>query len=485
LTSTDGKLVLTVNGEIYNHKIIKSKLKTPHDPFKTASDCEVILHLYKEKGEEFLNDLDGMFCFVLFDGEHYIAARDPIGVCTLYQGWGEDGSVWFASEMKCLHKVCNRIISFPPGHVYSSRTGQARRYYQPFWLMNPDHIPLNPVDYTQIRTSLEKSVIKRLMTDVPYGILLSGGLDSSLVAAIANRHRKKRVEDDEQSEAWWPQLHTFSIGLIGAPDLSAARLAANFLKTIHHEFTFTVQDGLDAIPDVIKHLETYDVTTVRASTPMYFLSRKVKACGVKMVLSGEGSDEIFGGYLYFHSAPTDADFHKECVSRVNCLHLSDCLRANKSTLAWGLEAREPFLDKAFLDICMNVDPAEKRCSPTRIEKYILRKAFDTPEDPYLPDSILWRQKEQFSDGVGYNWITLLKEYTESQVTDEMFQKTAERFPHDTPTSKEAYYYRDIFEKLYPAKMCLGTVQRWIPRTDWGCSADPSGRAQKAHQQALI
>ena len=479
LKTDDGRLVLTVNGEIYNHRTLRTELKQPHK-FRTQSDCEVILHLYDEIGENVAQKLDGFFAFVLTDGEHYIAARDPIGVTTLYQGRGKDGSMWFASEMKCLVDVCDEVDVFPPGHVYSSRTGELRRYFQPSWWFTESIIPRNPVDYQRLRDTLEKAVIKRLMSDVPYGVLLSGGLDSSLIAAIAARHARHRVEDDENSEAWWPRLHSFSIGLPDAPDLLAARRVADFLGTVHHTFHFTIADGLDALSDVIYHLETYDVTTVRASTPMYFLARKIKATGVKMVLSGEGSDEIFGGYLYFHQAPSGAELHRECLSRIKALHYADCLRANKSTMAWGLETRVPFLDKEFLEVAMNIDPDEKLCRGDRMEKYILRKAFDVESSPYLPQDILWRQKEQFSDGVGYSWIDQLKAFTEAQVTDEMFATAKDIFPQDTPVTKEAYYYRSLFHKHFPQTMCLATIKRWVPRTDWGCHSDPSGRAQRIH-----
>jgi asparagine synthase (glutamine-hydrolysing) len=479
LKTDDGRLVLTVNGEIYNHKALRANLKQPHK-FKTSSDCEVIMYLYDEIGEEMVNKLDGFFAFVLTDKEEFLVARDPIGITTLYQGQGPDGALWFASEMKCLIDVCKEVSVFPPGHVYSSRTGKLRRYFEPSWWHSELEIPRASVDYVRLRETLEKAVVKRLMSDVPYGVLLSGGLDSSLIAAITARHARLRVEEDEKLEAWWPRLHSFSIGLPNAPDLIAAHRVAEFLGTVHHSFCFTVSDGLDALSDVIYHLETYDVTTIRASTPMYLLSRKIKATGVKMVLSGEGSDEIFGGYLYFHQAPSGAELHRECLSRIKALHYADCLRANKSTMAWGVEVRVPFLDKDFLEVAMTIDPDEKLCRGDRIEKYILRKAFDVPENPYLPEDILWRQKEQFSDGVGYSWIDELKAFTETQVSDEAFARAKDTFPDDTPTTKEAYYYRVLFHKHFPQKMCLETIKRWIPRTDWGCSADPSGRVQKAH-----
>ncbi|KAJ1569898.1 asparagine synthetase, partial [Nowakowskiella sp. JEL0078] len=502
LTNVDENVFLSVNGEIYNHITLRKGLKQEHT-FKTHSDCEVILHLYQEVGDKVFSMLDGMFAFVLYDAKNdvYIAARDHVGIVTLYMGWRDsDNSVWFASEMKSLNEDCDRIIAFPPGHYYSSATKETKQYYHPQWFDHPTqgYPPLEDelkvlskeeedAMYTAVRTTLEKAVKKRLMSEVPYGVLLSGGLDSSLIASIAMRMRKEEdlPEDDDDmrsaisSSAAWPRLHSFSIGLPGSPDLKAALVVAKFLGTLHHSFTFTIYEGLDAIEEVIYHLETYDVTTVRASTPMYLLSRKIKAMGVKMVLSGEGSDEIYAGYLYFHDAPSAQGLHHECISRIQNLHTSDCLRANKSTMAWGLEARVPFLDKAFLDVSMTQVPAAAKLSSRapynhRIEKYVLRKAFDTPENPYLPDEVLWRQKEQFSDGVGYSWIDSLKDQAELKVDDESFALAHERFPHDTPTTKEAYWYRTVFEKHFPQKACLESVVRWIPRKDWGCSEDPSG-----------
>ncbi|KAF9910647.1 asparagine synthetase [Linnemannia zychae] len=500
LTNDDETLILSVNGEIYNHKALR-KMCPEDTHFKTQSDCEVILHLYKTMGPEVVKHLDGMFSWVLLDTKknRILAARDPIGITTLYQGWNskQPGTIYFASELKALNEECDRIIAFPPGHIFDSETGETTRYFEPTW-WDGEKIPSNPVDYKLIRESLEKAVRKRLMSEVPYGVLLSGGLDSSLIASIAARETQKIIdgvplnskdgdEVDESAVASWPRLHSFSIGLEGSPDLAAARVAADYLKTVHHEYTFTVQDGLDAIADVVYHLETYDVTTIRASTPMYMLSRKIKAMGVKMVLSGEGADEIFGGYLYFHAAPSAADLHTETVSRVKNLHYADCLRANKSTMAWGVEARVPFLDKAFLEVAMNVDPKEKMSFKGKMEKHILRKAFDTSDDPtakpYLPDSILWRQKEQFSDGVGYSWIDTLKDTAVAKVSDEEFAKAATRWPQDTPQTKEAYWYREVFEQWFPQDACTESVVRWIPRGDWGCPADPSGRAQKVHDAA--
>ena len=493
------EITLAVNGEIYNHRDLRKKLKRKHN-FQTRSDCEVILYLYDELDLECANVLDGFFSFVLHDTrngrDRVIAARDPIGITTLYQGFDSKSpeTVYFASELKCLHPVCDKIISFPPGHIYDSETGKTTRYFKPTWLVNPT-TPTNPADLNLIRKTLEKAVRKRLMSEVPYGVLLSGGLDSSLIASIAARETERVAKaqaklsatpngsvtnlpsfineysgevgitsdedrDDSAALAAWPRLHSFSIGLPGSPDLLAARAVAKFLGTVHHEHTFTVEEGLDAVQDVIYHLETYDVTTIRASTPMYLLSRKIKAQGVKMVLSGEGSDEIFGGYLYFHKAPNGAEFHRECVERVSNLHLSDCLRANKSTLAWGLEARVPFLDKSFLQVCMNIDPTEKMITKEKMEKYILRKAFDTTHDkslrPYLPHNILWRQKEQFSDGVGYSWIDALKDKADAEISDDQLASPRLEWGSDSPDSKEAYLYRCMFDSKIPYANALLT-----------------------------
>lgn len=462
-----------------------------------------------EHGLDAPKHLDGMFSFVLYDKkqDRTIAARDPIGVTTLYQGWSskEPGTVYFGSELKCLHQVCDRIESFPPGHVYDSKTGERTRYFEPSW-WDEKRVPQKPVDLRVLRDTLEKAVRKRLMAEVPYGVLLSGGLDSSLVASIAQREtlRLKKAAlaaaangtetpqeleedrgeglvgiDDENKLStltFLPQLNSFSIGLPGSPDNEAALKAAKFLGTKHHVMTFTIEDGLNALSDVIYHLETYDVTTIRASTPMYLLSRKIKAMGIKMVLSGEGSDEIFGGYLYFGHAPDKESFHDECVRRVKNLHLADCLRANKSTSAWGLEARVPFLDKQFLETALDIDPADKLIAEGRIEKYILRKAFDTSDEPdvepYLPDEILWRQKEQFSDGVGYGWIDALKDNAELHVTDEMMKNPKPEWGSDIPDTKEAYWYRCMFDEHFPPT-CASTVMRWVPK--WVKQSDPSGR----------
>ncbi|OJJ44746.1 hypothetical protein ASPZODRAFT_134859 [Penicilliopsis zonata CBS 506.65] len=504
LVNDDGSLALAVNGEIYNHRILRKSLKTPYN-FKTHSDCEVIIPLYMEHGLDAPKHLDGMFSWVLYDKkqDRVIAARDPIGVTSFYYGtsWKTPGAVYFASELKCLHPVCDKILAFPPGHVYDSKTGEFTRYFEPKW-WDPTNVPSTPLDLKLIRETLEKSVRKRLMAEVPYGVLLSGGLDSSLVASIAQRETLRMQEAAKSAAAsqareselvgiddsnelstvtTFQQLHSFSIGLPGAPDTKAALEVAEFLGTKHHAFTFEVQEGLDALSDVIYHLETYDVTTIRASTPMYLLSRKIKAMGVKMVLSGEGSDEIFGGYLYFHAAPNREEFHKETVRRVKNLHLADCLRANKSTSAWGLEARVPFLDKKFLEVCMDIEPKEKMITKERIEKYILRKAFDTSDEPdvepYLPDKILWRQKEQFSDGVGYSWIDGLKDNAELHVTDEMMKNPKPEWGTDIPDTKEAYWYRCMFDEIFPP-YCASTVERWTPT--WSKQTDPSGRAIATH-----
>jgi len=478
-------IALTVNGEIYNYQSIRDSLLPKHS-FRTRSDCEPIVHLYEEVGDECVKQLRGDFAFVLLDTVtgHYLAARDPIGVVPLYIGWHKDGSVWFASECKALKDDCEKFQAFPPGYYYSSKIRDFHRYYTPEWYgegVPSGDSPISQGGLANLREALEKAVVRRMMSDVPYGVLLSGGLDSSLVAAITARHAERRVEDNEKTRAWWPRLHSFCIGMKGAPDLIAAKKVADFLGTVHHEFYFTVQEGIDALRDVIWHLETYDITTIRASTPMYFLARRIKAMGVKMVLSGEGSDEIFGGYLYFHQAPDAQEFHKECCRRVKNLYKFDCLRANKSTAAWGLEVRVPFLDQEFLDVAMGVNPNEKLCGKGRIEKWVIRKAFETPDDPYLPEDILWRQKEQFSDGVGYSWIGGLKEHAERAVTDDEFAKRHEAFPFDTPETKEAFYYRQIFEQLYPDKNTRTTVSHWVPT--WGANKDPSGRAQLVHVAA--
>ncbi|ODQ64992.1 glutamine-hydrolyzing asparagine synthase [Nadsonia fulvescens var. elongata DSM 6958] len=498
ILNEDESISLAVNGEIYNHRTIRADF--PDYPFKTHSDCEPIIPLYQKYDIDAPKHLDGMFAFALYDAnkDRIIAARDPIGITTLYMGtsYKNPKTVFFASELKCLTEDCDSIKAFPPGHVYDSATGQLTRYFEPTW-WDGKKIPSTPVDYSLIRETLEMAVRKRLMSEVPFGVLLSGGLDSSLIASIAARETRKAApespinhdlagvdESGHLKNTSGSALHSFAVGLPGAPDLIAAKNAAKFIGSIHHEHTFTVQDGLDALQDVIYHLETFDVTTIRASTPMYLLSRKIKAQGIKMVLSGEGSDEIFGGYLYFGAAPSASAFHEECVQRVKNLHFADCLRANKSTMAWGLEARVPFLDKQFLEVCMNIDPKDKMIDADHIEKYILRKAFCTKDDPsatpYLPDEILWRQKEQFSDGVGYSWIDGLKDTAEKVITEEQLANPKPHWGTDVPQTKEAYWYRCMFDEVFPQQAAASTVMRWVPKAEWGCHADPSGRYVKAH-----
>ncbi|CAJ2667838.1 asparagine synthetase [glutamine-hydrolyzing] 3-like [Trifolium pratense] len=483
LYNEDKTVIVTVNGEIYNHKKLRQGLSS--HKFRTGSDCEVIAHLYEEHGEEFVDMLDGMFSFVLLDtkDKSFIAARDAIGITPLYLGWGHDGSIWFASEMKALMDDCERFIPFPPGHIYSSKQGGLRRWYNPPWFS--ESIPSTPYDSTILREAFERAVFKRMMTDVPFGVLLSGGLDSSLVAAVANRYLAK----SDAARQWGSQLHTFCIGLKGSPDLKAAQEVADYLGTCHHELHFTVQEGIDAIEEVIYHIETYDVTTIRASTPMFLMSRKIKSLGVKMVLSGEGSDEIFGGYLYFHKAPNKEELHQETCRKIKALHLYDCLRANKSTSAWGIEARVPFLDKEFISTSMAIDPEWKMIRPDlgRIEKWVLRNAFDDDKTPYLPKHILYRQKEQFSDGVGYSWIDGLKDHASAQVTDAMLKHANFVYPENTPTTKEGYHYRTIFEKLFPKNsarlsvpggpsVACSTAKAVEWDAAWSKNLDPSGRA---------
>ncbi|CUM67632.1 uncharacterized protein PRCAT00005333001 [Priceomyces carsonii] len=510
ITSSDGNYSLTVNGEIYNHIHLRDSM--PNYKYKSMSDCEPIIPLFEKYDVDAPKYLDGMFAWVLYDKkrDRVVAARDPIGITTLYMGKckSHPETRYFASELKCLTDECDEIQAFPPGHVYDSDTDKLTRYFNPSW-WDGSKVPQKHVDYKEVRESLELAVRKRLMAEVPYGVLLSGGLDSSLIASIAARETQKAAQRlsneginandeltgvDEKGSlhaAGWSRLHSFAIGLPGAPDLLAAEKVAHFIGTIHHSHTFTLEEGLDALNDVIYHLETYDVTTIRASTPMYLLSRKIKAQGVKMVLSGEGSDEIFGGYLYFANAPSAKEFHEECVQRVKNLHFADCLRANKSTMAWGLEARVPFLDKEFLEVCMNINPEDKLIKPKegRIEKYILRKAFDTSDDPnakpYLPEEILWRQKEQFSDGVGYSWIDSLKDAAEAAVSDEDFANPKAEWGDDIPTTKEAYWYRCKFDEIFKdSKAAASTVMRWIPKAEWGCHADPSGRYATTHEHKV-
>jgi len=481
--------VLSVNGEIYNHMLLRKELKKEH-LWQTKSDCEVILYLYDEYGPEFLNKVNGMFAFILYDKkkEDYFIARDHIGIEPLYVGWDDNGTFYVASEMKALVDYCTKIEEFSPGH-YLTGSGKFVRWYNPAWA---DTIPKKKLSLPKLRQALEKSVKKHMMSDVPYGVLISGGLDSSLIAAIASKFRKNRVESEGKEEAWWPRLHSFSVGLKNSPDLKFARKVADYIGTVHHETIFTIQEGFDAIKDVIYHLETFDVTTVRAATPMYLMARKIKSMGIKMVLSGEGADEVFGGYLYFHMAPNAKELHEETVRKLFMLSKYDCLRANKSTAAWGVETRVPFLDREFLDFAMSFDPKDKMCSTNKIEKYALRKAFTG----YLPKEILWRQKEQFSDGVGYGWIDYLKKHTESTVTDEMMADAQHRFPIQTPSSKEEYFYREIFDGFFPGSTAAMTVPvgptiacstptafRWSK--EFAKMADPSGRAVKSvHKQAI-
>lgn len=453
LFSLDHKQILAVNGEIYNHQDIRKRYAGIY-PFQTGSDCEVILALYRDKGIHFLEDLNGIFAFALYDEEkdEFLIARDPIGVIPLYIGYDADGKVYCASELKALEGYCDRYEPFLPGHYYYSKEGKMTRWYTRDW-MSFDAVKNNPASVEELRDALEAAVRRQLMSDVPYGVLLSGGLDSSVISAIAKKYASRRIETNGKQEAWWPQLHSFAIGLKGAPDLAKAREVADFIGTIHHEINYTIQEGLDAVRDVIYFIETYDVTTVRASTPMYLLARVIKSMGIKMVLSGEGADEVFGGYLYFHKAPDARAFHEETVRKLSKLYLYDCLRANKSLSAWGVEGRVPFLDKEFLDVAMRINPVAKMCTGKTIEKKIIREAFQD----MLPESVVWRQKEQFSDGVGYNWIDTLKAITDQAVSDEQMNQAAQRFPINTPRNKEEYYYRSIFEEYFPSESAAYSV----------------------------
>ena len=453
LYSPDRKQVLAVNGEIYNHQEIRKKYADSYE-FQTKSDCEVILALYRDKGIDFLEDLSGIFSFVLYDQERdeFLIARDPIGVIPLYIGYDESGRIYVASELKALEGQCEHYEPFLPGHYYWSREGHIHRYYQRDWFQY-DAVKDNAASVDAIRTGLQAAVKRQLMSDVPYGVLLSGGLDSSVISAIAEKYSEMRIEDNSQTKAYWPRLHSFAVGLKGAPDLAKAKLVANHIDTVHHEINYTIQEGLDAIRDVIYFIETYDVTTVRASTPMYLLARVIKSMGIKMVLSGEGADEIFGGYLYFHKAPSAQDFHEETVRKLSKLHLYDCLRANKSLSAWGVEGRVPFLDKEFLDVAMRTNPSAKMCPGKEIEKRIVREAFAN----LLPAEVAWRQKEQFSDGVGYSWIDTLKQMTSEAVSDEQMAHAAERFPINPPKNKEEYYYRSIFAEHFPSDSAARSV----------------------------
>ena len=453
LFAPDKQQVLAINGEIYNHRDIRRRYEQTY-AFQTGSDCEVILALYREKGIDFLEELNGIFAFALYDEakDEFLIARDPIGVIPLYIGYDSDGTVYCASELKALEGFCERYEPFLPGHYYSSREGKMVRWYKRDW-MTYEGAMSNPVPVSALHDALEAAVRRQLMSDVPYGVLLSGGLDSSVVSAIAKKYAARRVETDGQKEAWWPQLHSFAIGLKGAPDLVKAREVADFIGTVHHEINYTIQEGLDALRDVIYFIETYDVTTVRASTPMYLLARVIKSMGIKMVLSGEGADEVFGGYLYFHKAPDARAFHEETVRKLSKLYMYDCLRANKSLAAWGVEGRVPFLDKEFLDVAMRIDPQYKMCPGKTIEKKIVREAFSD----MLPESVVWRQKEQFSDGVGYSWIDTLKAVTAESVSDTEMEHAADRFPINTPRNKEEYYYRSIFEEYFPSESAARSV----------------------------
>ena len=453
LFSPDHKQILAVNGEIYNHLDIRKRYAGKYQ-FQTGSDCEVILALYRDKGIHFLDELNGIFAFALYDEEQdtFLIARDPIGVIPLYIGYDADGKVYCASELKALEGFCDRYEPFLPGHYYDSKEGKMTRWYTRDW-MSYDAVKDNPASVEELREALEAAVRRQLMSDVPYGVLLSGGLDSSVISAVAKKYASRRVESNGKQEAWWPQLHSFAVGLKGAPDLAKAREVADHIGTVHHEINYTIQEGLDAVRDVIYFIETYDVTTVRASTPMYLLARVIKSMGIKMVLSGEGADEVFGGYLYFHKAPDARAFHEETLRKLSKLYLYDCLRANKSLAAWGVEGRVPFLDKEFLDVAMRLNPAAKMCPGKTIEKKIVREAFQD----MLPEGVAWRQKEQFSDGVGYSWIDTLKAVTSQAVSDEQMAHAAERFPVNTPMNKEEYYYRSIFEEYFPSESAARSV----------------------------
>lgn len=485
LYSKDRKLVLAVNGEIYNHREIRKHFEGKYE-FLTQSDCEVILALYREKGPNFLEDLNGIFAFALYDIENnrFLIGRDHIGIIPLYQGWDKDGAYYVASELKALEGYCNKIEEFLPGQYFYSCDSQPTQWYHRDW-MEYDNVKDNTSNVETLRKALEDAVERQLMSDVPYGVLLSGGLDSSIISAVAKKFAARRIESGNKEEAWWPRLHSFAIGLEGSPDLAAARKVAEHIGSIHHEIHYTVQEGLDAIRDVIYHIETYDVTTVRASTPMYLLARYIKSMGVKMVLSGEGADEIFGGYLYFHKAPNAREFHEETVRKLGKLHLYDCLRANKSLAAWGVEGRVPFLDKEFLDVAMRLNPRDKMACNGKIEKHILREAFQD----YLPKEIAWRQKEQFSDGVGYSWIDSLKAIANEKISDEQMENVQYRFPINPPMTKEEYVYRSIYSELFPsdsAARCVPSEASVACSTsvalEWDAAfknnADPSGRSVK-------
>ena len=491
LFSLDRKLILAANGEIYNHREIRSCYKDLYK-FQTQSDCEVILALYKQKGVDFLDDLNGIFGFAIYDVENdeYFIARDHMGVIPLYMGWDQNGTFYVASELKALEGYCTKIELFPPGHFLSSKDGKFVQWYNREWV-EFSAVKENETTISEIKKALEDAVHRQLMSDVPYGVLLSGGLDSSVTSAIAKKYASRRVESNDQAAAWWPQLHSFSVGLEGSPDLAAAQVVADHIGTVHHEIKFTIQEGLDAVRDVVYNLETYDITTIRASTPMYLMARVIKSMGIKMVLSGEGADELFGGYLYFHKAPNAEELHDETVRKLNKLHMYDCLRANKSLAAWGIEGRVPFLDKEFIDVAMRINPQDKMINGERMEKWVVRKAFED----MLPESVVWRQKEQFSDGVGYSWIDTLKKVAGQAVSDEQLTNARYRFPIQTPQNKEEFYYRTIFESYFPsdaAALCVPQEASVACSTkialEWDEAFknmnDPSGRAvPKVHDKA--
>ena len=490
LISPSGNLILAANGEIYNHRELREPYESKYG-FKTQSDCEVILAMYENEGSSFVEKLNGIFAFAIFDEakDEYFIARDHMGIIPLYMGWDGDGTFYVASELKALEGVCTKIELFPPGHYFHSKDSEPTAWYKPDW-KDFENVKDNPTSIEQLHDALSDAVHRQLMSDVPYGVLLSGGLDSSITSALAKKFAAHRVESNDEQDAWWPQLHSFSVGLEGSPDLAAAQEVAKHIGTVHHEIKFTIQEGLDAIKEVIYHLETYDITTIRASTPMYLMARAIKALGIKMVLSGEGADELFGGYLYFHKAPNEREFHEETVRKLEKLHQYDCLRANKSLAAWGIEGRVPFLDKEFIEVAMRLNPKDKMITEERMEKWVLRKAFES----YLPPSVAWRQKEQFSDGVGYSWIDTLKELVASEVSDEQIANAHFRFPVQTPQNKEEFYYRTIFESHFPSEAAALSVPS-VPSV--ACSTpvalawdaafqnqnDPSGRAvAKVHEK---
>ena len=493
LFSPDKKLILAANGEIYNHRALRKQFEGKYD-FQTESDCEVILALYQEKGVHFLDEMNGIFGFVIYDTkkDEYFIARDHMGIIPLYIGWDQHGNFYVASELKALEGYCSKIELFPPGNYMSSKNGVFVKWYKREWT-DFENVKDNETSIEAIKTALEAAVHRQLMSDVPYGVLLSGGLDSSITSAIAKKYAQKRIESGDTVDAWYPQLHSFAVGLEGSPDLAAAKKVADHLGTIHHEIKFTIQEGLDAIRDVIYNIETYDVTTIRASTPMYLMARVIKSMGIKMVLSGEGSDELFGGYLYFHKAPNAREFHEETVRKLSKLHMYDCLRANKSLAAWGIEGRVPFLDKEFMDVAMRINPQDKMINGERMEKWVLRKAFED----MLPASVAWRQKEQFSDGVGYSWIDTLKAMVAKEITDEQLANAKYKFPIQTPTSKEEFYYRTIFHEHFSSDAAALSVPQ---EASVACSTkialewdeafknmnDPSGRAvANVHDDAYI